>query len=110
MHLGSRKAALGRGGPESQEYRLLMAFGFLRAREWGGRALREKRGVQASSQSDSVPWVHQSGQKADDLEASQIKLVEKVNRPSSGSTFVFVGLCVFSPLWRSNKVQLPKSV
>lgn len=47
--------------------------------------------MQAPSQSDNAPWVHQSGQKGDDLEACQNWFGE-ANRPRSGSIFVVVSL------------------
>lgn len=42
----------------------------------GSSVLREKRRCRHLL-SDTVPWVHQPGQKGDDPEASQIKLVQR---------------------------------
>ena len=55
----------------------MMAFGFEGQGNGRWQCPQGEEEGQASSQRDSVPWVHQSGQKADDLEASQIKLVQR---------------------------------
>ena len=78
MQLGNGKGSRETGGgPEESGIQMMMAFGFEGQGNGRWQGPQGEEEVQASSQSDSIPWVHQSGQKADDLEASPIKLVEK---------------------------------
>lgn len=64
------------GGPKESGIQMMMAFGFEGEGLGGGSVLREKRRCRHLL-SDTVPWVHQPGQKGDDPEASQIKLVQR---------------------------------